>query len=100
MSQCGQRASFNRDRDLADEPHWCLSVFGCRNACGLADSIDIVEVDDIIKRLAWAAKLYGGVAETVSATREAGRVIGNGKIQLTQVSSLRESFGVMMFSRG
>ena len=48
MSQCGQRASFNRDRDLADEPHWCSSVFGCRNACGLADRIDSVEVDDII----------------------------------------------------
>ena len=36
MSQCGQRASFNRDRDLADEPHWCSSVFGCRNAGGVA----------------------------------------------------------------
>jgi hypothetical protein len=36
----------NRDRDLADEPHWCSSVFGCRNACGLADRIDIMEVDD------------------------------------------------------
>jgi hypothetical protein len=23
-------------------------VFGCRNACGLADRIDSVEVDDII----------------------------------------------------
>ena len=23
-------------------------VFGCRNACGVADRIDIVEVDDII----------------------------------------------------
>jgi hypothetical protein len=33
---------------LADEPTWCSSVFGCRNACGLADRIDIVEVDDII----------------------------------------------------
>ena len=40
MSQCGQRASFNRERDLADEPHWCSSVFGCRDACGVADSID------------------------------------------------------------
>jgi hypothetical protein len=39
MSQCGQRASFNRDRDLADEPHWCSSVFGCRNACGVADKM-------------------------------------------------------------
>jgi hypothetical protein len=46
-SECGQRASFNRDSHLADEPHWCSSVFGCRNACGLADRIDIVEVDDI-----------------------------------------------------
>src|SRR5207248_11235220 len=35
-SECGQRASFNRDRDLADEPHWCSSVFGCRNAGGVA----------------------------------------------------------------
>src|SRR5512133_766105 len=38
----------NRDRDLADELHWCSSVFGCLNACGLADRIDVVEVDDII----------------------------------------------------
>jgi hypothetical protein len=38
MSQCGQRASFNRDRDLADEPHWCSLVFGCRNACGVIDT--------------------------------------------------------------
>jgi hypothetical protein len=37
----------NRDRDLADEPHWCSSLFACRNACGVADKIDIVEVDDI-----------------------------------------------------
>jgi hypothetical protein len=37
----------NRDRDLPDELHWCSSVLGCRNACGLADRIDIVEVDDI-----------------------------------------------------
>ena len=29
-------AACNRDRDLADEPHWCSSVFGCRKACGLA----------------------------------------------------------------
>ena len=41
-SECGQRASFNRDRDLADEPHWCSSVFGCRNACGIVDKIDMV----------------------------------------------------------
>ena len=47
-SECGQRASFNRDRDLVDEPHWYSSAFGFRNACGLADSIDIMEVDDII----------------------------------------------------
>ena len=38
----------NRDTDLADEPHWCSSGFGCRNACGVVDRIDIVEVDDII----------------------------------------------------
>jgi hypothetical protein len=49
MSQCGQRASFNRDRDLAGDPHWCSSGFGCRNACGVADRIDIVEVDDILE---------------------------------------------------
>ena len=42
MSQCGQRASFNRDRDLADEPHWCSSVFGCRSACGVVDKIEMV----------------------------------------------------------
>ena len=56
-SECGQRASFNRDRDLADEPHWRSLVFGCRNACGLAHRIEIVEslalsavegVDDIL----------------------------------------------------
>jgi hypothetical protein len=38
----------NRDRDLADEPHWYSSLVGCRNACSVVDSIDIVEVDDII----------------------------------------------------
>ena len=27
-------------------PHWCSSMFDCRNACGLADRIDIVEVGD------------------------------------------------------
>ena len=37
----------NWDRHLADEPHWCSSVFGCRKACGPVDRIDIVEVDDI-----------------------------------------------------
>ncbi len=47
MSQRGQRASFNRDTDLADEPHWCSSVLVCRSACGVADRIDVVEVDDI-----------------------------------------------------
>jgi hypothetical protein len=45
-SECGQRASFNRDRDLAGARHRYSSVFGCRNACGLDDRIDIVEVDD------------------------------------------------------
>jgi hypothetical protein len=40
-------SKFQSDRDLADEPHWCSSVFGCRKACGLADRIDSVEVDDI-----------------------------------------------------
>src|SRR6266516_1020246 len=40
-SECGQRASFNRDRDLADEPNWCSSVLGCRNARGLANRIEI-----------------------------------------------------------
>jgi len=29
--------------DLADEPHWFSSGFGCRNACGVVDHIDIVE---------------------------------------------------------
>ena|SRR5438552_876023 len=41
-SQCGQRASFNRDGDLADEPHWCSSGFGCRNPCGVVDRIGII----------------------------------------------------------
>jgi hypothetical protein len=40
----------NRDRDLADEPHWCSLVFGCRNACGLADRIDILEYSLCRKR--------------------------------------------------
>src|SRR5512140_1695107 len=30
----------NRDRNLADEPHWCSSVFGYRNVCGLIGTID------------------------------------------------------------
>jgi hypothetical protein len=42
---------------------------GCRNACGVVDSIDIVEslalsevewVDDIIQAFGTGAKLYGG----------------------------------------
>ena len=36
-------AACNRDRGLVDEQHWCSSVFGCRNACGLADKIDIAQ---------------------------------------------------------
>jgi len=48
-SECGQRASFNRDRDLAGESHWCSSVVDRRNACGLGDRIDSVEVDDMIR---------------------------------------------------
>jgi hypothetical protein len=31
------RPACNRDRDLADEPHWCSSVFGCRNARGVVE---------------------------------------------------------------
>jgi hypothetical protein len=31
--------------------HSTLVVFGCRNACGLVDRIDIVEVDDCDFRL-------------------------------------------------
>jgi hypothetical protein len=31
----------NRDKDLADEPHWCSSVSRGRKACGLADRIEI-----------------------------------------------------------
>jgi len=44
-SECGQRASFNRDRDLADEPHWL--AFGCRNACGVVDRIGIINYHDV-----------------------------------------------------
>jgi len=47
--------SYSRPRiESAEErgPHWCSSVFGCRNACGVVDQIDIVEVDDIIRRTA------------------------------------------------
>ena len=46
-SECGQRASFNRDRHVADEPLWCSSVFNCRNACGLADRIGIINYHDV-----------------------------------------------------
>src|ERR1700730_13212816 len=31
MSQCGQRASFNRDRNLADEPHRHRSVWSSKS---------------------------------------------------------------------
>jgi hypothetical protein len=55
-SECGQRASFNRDRDLADEPHWCSSVFGCRNACSLADSLEISYHDVVTAEKALGAK--------------------------------------------
>src|SRR6266513_2859101 len=47
MTQRGQRASFNRDSDLVDEPHWCSSVFGCRNACGVVDRIGIINYHDV-----------------------------------------------------
>ena len=46
-SECGQRASFNRDRDVADEPHLCSSVFDCRNACGVVDRIGIINYHDV-----------------------------------------------------
>jgi hypothetical protein len=71
-SQCGQRASFNRDRGLADEPHSCSSVFGCRNACGVVDHIDIVEVDDIIS--------YHDVVAAEKATLQKGMNYRVGKV--------------------
>ena len=76
-----------RVSNLADELHWCSSVFGCRNACGPEDvtvTVDVdpyqlllligstsyqmesfalsgVEwVDDIIQAFGTGAKLYGG----------------------------------------
>ena len=61
-SECGQRASFNRDRDLADEPHWCFSVFGCPSVLLLSPVLIyyelmrlrlVVEHDSETKR--WAA---------------------------------------------
>src|SRR5437762_1213595 len=72
-SERGQRASFNRGRDAGGRT--ALVVFGCRNARGLPHRIDIVEVDDIIERLAWAAIFTPGVTEILSVTREAGRAI-------------------------
>jgi hypothetical protein len=50
MSQCGQRASFNRDRSLADEPHWSSSVSGFRYECGLADRIKIGDHDVVTEK--------------------------------------------------
>jgi hypothetical protein len=44
----------NQDRDLADAPHWCSSVFGCRNACGLADRIEIGYHDAVMAAI-WGA---------------------------------------------
>ena len=32
---------------LADEPHRCSSGFGCRNACGVVDRIDIINYHDV-----------------------------------------------------
>jgi len=52
-------------------------VFGCRNACGLADRIDSVEVDDIIRRLRWAANFTAGVPEILSVARKLGARLGN-----------------------
>ena len=57
-SECGQRASFNRDRDLADEPHWCSSLFACRNACGVVDHIDIVE-SLALSGVEWVDDIFG-----------------------------------------
>jgi hypothetical protein len=39
-----------------------------------------MEVDDIIRRLAWAANFTAGVTEILSVTREAGRAIGQSRI--------------------
>ena len=59
-SESGQRASFNRDRNLADEPHWL--VFGCPSVlllsplliyCELMRLRLVVEHDSKTKR--WAA---------------------------------------------
>jgi hypothetical protein len=43
-------------------------VFGCRNACGLVDKIDIVEVDEIIS--------YHDVVTTEKASLEKGMNYG------------------------
>jgi hypothetical protein len=83
MSQCRQRASFNWDRDLADEPFWCSSVFGCRNACGPADRIDIVEVDDIIS--------YHDLVTAEKASLQKGMNYGVGKNYSVFLMSLREN---------
>src|SRR2546423_15117023 len=83
ISQCGQRASFNRDRDLADEAHWCSSVFGWRNACGLADSIDVVEIEDIIS--------YHDVVAQEKIALQKGMNYGVGKNYSVFLMSLREN---------
>jgi phosphatidylserine/phosphatidylglycerophosphate/cardiolipin synthase-like enzyme len=33
----------NQDRDLADEPHWCSLVFGCRNGCDYHFNVQAAE---------------------------------------------------------
>jgi hypothetical protein len=72
----------NRDKDLPDENHWCSSVFGCRNACGLADRIDIVEVDDIIS--------YHDLVTEEKAALQKGMNFGVGKKYSIFLMSLRE----------
>jgi hypothetical protein len=43
-------SKFQSGQDLADEPHWCSSVFGCRKAYGLAGKIEIVCHDVVMAK--------------------------------------------------
>ena len=58
-------------------------MFGCRNAGGLADRIDVVEVDDIIS--------YHDVVTAEKASLQKGMNYGVGKNYSVFLMSLREN---------
>ncbi len=61
MSQCGQRASFNRDRDAGGRTALVFISVWLSQRVRLADRIDVVEVDDIFgyDKLVVAEKTLG-----------------------------------------